>query len=98
MSSPLRVKLVASGANRTATELLVTYDRQTPRSGVPVILRDEAGAEVARALSDFDGYALFDALALTTWRAEAAGHRTESVALSREQPDKSLRVLIAPRQ
>ena len=78
--------------------LLVAGDRQAPRSGVPVILRDEAGEEVARAFSDFEGYVLFDGLALTTWRAEAAGHSTGSVALSRDQPDKSLRVLIAPRQ
>ncbi len=76
--------------------VLVTGDRQTPRAGVPVTLRNAAGREIARALSDFDGYVLFDGLMFGTWQVEAGGQSSELFALSRTQPDQSQRLLIPP--
>ncbi len=74
--------------------LLVAGDERTPRSGVPVILRDEEGREVARARSDFDGFVLFEGLGFGAYRAEAAGQSGEATAVSREAPDAQLRLLI----
>lgn len=74
--------------------LLVAGDRRTPRSGVPVILRDAAGGEVARAVSDFDGYVLFDALAYGTFVAEAGGQTVPGLAISRAVPDAQVRLLL----
>jgi hypothetical protein len=74
--------------------LLVAGDRQTPRSGVAVILRDGEGREVARALSDFDGYVLFDALAFGTFRAGAAGQESAAVTITPDAPDASARLLV----
>ena len=74
--------------------VLVAGDRQTPRSGVPVILRDAEGGEVARAISDFEGYVLFDALAFGTYRAEAGGQASASLTIARDAPDASTRLLI----
>lgn len=74
--------------------LLVAGDRQTPRSGVPVILRDAAGREVARAVSDFDGYVPLDALAYGTFVAEAGGQIVPGLAISRAVPDAQARLLL----
>jgi hypothetical protein len=74
--------------------LLAAGDRQTPRSGVPVILRDGEGREVARALSDFDGYVLFDALGFGAFRAEAAGQVSPPLTIARDAPDAATRVLL----
>ena len=68
--------------------------RRTPRSGVPVILRDAAGREVARAVSDFDGYVLFDALAYGTFAAEAGGQTVPRLTISRAAPDAQGRLLL----
>jgi hypothetical protein len=76
--------------------LLAANDRQTPRAGVPVVLRDAAGKEIARAMTDFDGYALFDGLAFGVWKAEAAGQSTAPITLSRTDPDARQRLLIPP--
>lgn len=74
--------------------LLVAGDERTPRSGVPVVLRDAEGREAARALSDFDGFVLFEGLAFGTYRAEAAGQTGAALTLSREAPDGAARLLI----
>ncbi len=76
--------------------LLVAGDRQTPRSGVPVVLRDDTGREVARAVTDFDGFVLFDALPFGNFRAEAHGQVSAPLALSREAPDGVTRLLLPP--
>ncbi len=74
--------------------LLVAGDERTPRSGVPVILRDAQGGEAARAVTDFDGYVLFEGLAFGTFRAEAAGLASGPLPVSRETPDARTRLLI----
>jgi hypothetical protein len=74
--------------------LLVAGDQRTPRSGVVVVLRDAAGAEAARARTDFDGYALFEGLPFGTFRAEAAGQTGAALTVSREAPDGQGKVLI----
>jgi hypothetical protein len=76
--------------------LLAAGDKRTPRSGVPVILRDDQGREVARAVTDFDGFVLFDALAFGSWQAEAAGQKSAALILSRDQPEEGVRLLIPP--
>lgn len=89
VSMPLRPT-----ASIEAQVLLVAGDERTPRSGVPVILRDEEGREVARARSDFDGFVLFEGLGFGTYRAEASGQSGEAIAVSREAPDAQLRLLL----
>ena len=77
--------------------LLVAGDRQTPRSGVPVVLRDAAGREVARAVTDFDGYVLFDALADGSFAPEAGGQTLAALTVSRAAPDAQARLLLPAR-
>lgn len=74
--------------------LLVAGDERTPRSGVAVVLRDAAGGEAARGLSDFDGFVLFEGLPFGGYRAEAAGQTGAALTVSREAPDASARLLI----
>jgi hypothetical protein len=74
--------------------LLVAGDQRTPRSGVAVVLRDAAGREAARAVSDFDGYVLFEGLPFGTFRAEAAGQTGAALTVSRDAPDASALLLI----
>ncbi len=76
--------------------VLVAGDQRTPRAGVPVILRNEAGAEAARAVTDFDGFVLFEGLPFGTYRAEAAGQGSAGLAVSRARPDQAIKLLIAP--
>jgi hypothetical protein len=76
--------------------VLAAGDQRTPRSGVPVVLRDAAGREAARAVTDFEGYALFDGLAFGQWQAEAVGYRAQILELTREHSDQTTRILIAP--
>lgn len=76
--------------------VLVAGDRRTPRSGVPVVLRDAGGKEAARAVTDFEGFVLFEALPFGTYRAEAAGQESASLSVSRAVPDISARLFIAP--
>jgi hypothetical protein len=76
--------------------VLVAGDRRTPRGGVPVTLRDAKGQEFARAVTDFDGYVLFDGLPFGSWQAEAAGQSTAPLAVSRDAPDNQAKLLIAP--
>ena len=66
-------------------------------TGVPVVLRDAAGREVDRAVSDFDGYVLFDALAYGSFAAEAGGQVLPGLAISREVPDAQARLLLPAR-
>jgi hypothetical protein len=75
--------------------VLAAGDALTPRAGVPVALRDAAGREVARAVTDFAGYALFDGLAFGRWQAEAAGHLAPVIEVAREARDHQARILIA---
>jgi hypothetical protein len=75
--------------------LLVAGDTRTPRAGVPVILRDAEGREAAQARTDFDGFVLFEGLPFGAYQAEAAGQRSATLAVSREAPEASGRVLIA---
>ncbi len=74
--------------------VLVAGDQRTPRAGVPVVLRDAAGAEAARAVTDFDGFVLFEGLAFGTYRAEAAAQTSGGLAVSRETPDTAIKLLI----
>lgn len=74
--------------------VLVAGDQRAPRSGVTVVLRDGAGGEAARAVTDFDGYVLFEGLALGTYSAAAAGQETPALAVSREAPDAAARLLL----
>lgn len=76
--------------------LLAANDRQTPRSGVPVVLRNLAGEEVARAITDFDGYVLFDGLKFGSWQVEAGAQASTPISLSRAAPDARRSLLIAP--
>jgi len=76
--------------------VLVAGDRRTPRGGVPVTLRDAKGQEFARAVTDFDGYVLFDGLPFGSWQAEAAGQSTAPLGVSRDAPDNQAKLLIAP--
>lgn len=64
-------------------------DRLTPRSGIPVVLKDGEGREVARAQSDFEGYVLFEGLPLGRWQVEAAGQSVPGIALSVDRPEAS---------
>jgi len=75
--------------------LLVAGDARTPRSGVPVILRDAEGREAARALTDFDGFVLFEGLGFGAFHTEAAGQRSAALAVTPEAPEARGRVLIA---
>jgi hypothetical protein len=81
-----------------AQVLLVAGDSRTPRSGVPVILRDGEGREVARNVTDFEGFVLFDGLVLGPWTVEADGQSSPALALSRSEPDQRTSILIAPPQ
>ncbi len=76
--------------------VLIAGDRRTPRSGVPVVLRNGAGQEIARAITDFDGYVLFDGLAFGSWQAAAAGQVSPVIDVTRGDPDQRTRILIAP--
>jgi hypothetical protein len=74
--------------------LLAAGDALTPRPGVAVVLRDSEGQEVARAVSDFDGFVLFEGLPFGTYRAEAAGQVSAGLPVSREAPERTGRVLL----
>ncbi len=74
--------------------LLQTGDTRTPRSGMPVILSDAQGQEIARSVTDFEGYALFEGLAFGEWRVNAAGQALAALSLSRAEPVRSVRHLI----
>lgn len=89
----LPVPLRATGSIELQV-LLASGDRLTPRSGVPVILRDGEGREVARARTDFDGYVLFDALPFGNWQVEAGGQNAKPFALSLDEPDQTGRILL----
>jgi hypothetical protein len=97
---PGEVRAVAMPLRPTGTVevqvLLAAGDERTPRAGVPVVLRDVAGKETARAVTDFEGYALFSGLAFGQWQAEAVGYRAQILELTREHSDQTARILIAP--
>lgn len=76
--------------------LLQVGEEQVGRSGVEVVLRDEDGREVARALSDFAGFVLFEGLDFGTYRVEAAGQAAGGLTLTREEPDCATSLLIPP--
>lgn len=78
--------------------LLVVGDRRTPRSGVPVRLLDGEGREIARSVTDFAGYALFDGLGFGEWQARAAGQASRVIEVSRDLPYQSAQILVAPAQ
>lgn len=71
--------------------LLQTGDTRTPRAGMPVILSDAGGREVARAVTDFEGYALFEGLAFGEWQVNAAGQQLAPLTLSRARPNSTAR-------
>lgn len=77
--------------------LLVAGDQRTPRSGVVVDLYDGEGRKTAHAVTDFDGYVLFDGLGFGKWQAGAAGQDAPSIDLSRDRPDQAVRLLIPAR-
>ncbi|MFM7350396.1 MAG: hypothetical protein ACKO01_13085, partial [Erythrobacter sp.] len=59
------------------------------------VLRDAAGKETARAITDFDGFVLFEALPFGTYRAEAAG-QAAGLTVSCAASDAHAKLLIAP--
>jgi len=69
-------------------------DERIGRAGVFVALFDEAGREVARSLTDFAGFVLFEGLPFGTDRVEAAGQSAKGLALSRDKPDAATTLLI----
>jgi hypothetical protein len=79
-----------------ARVLLAAGDTRTPRSGVPVVLRDATGKEVARSVTDFEGYVLFEGLKLGSWQIEAGGQTAVPLTLSRSEPDKRATILVPP--
>lgn len=91
---PLAVPLRPTGSLE-AQILLQAGDDRVPRAGVSVVLRDAKGGEVARALTDFAGYVLFDGLAFGTYAIEAEGQTESGLSLSREEPDNSASLVLA---
>ena len=79
-----------------AQVLLVAGDMRTPRSGVAVVLRDASGRETARAVTDFEGYVLFEGLAFGTWTVAVGEQASIGLALSRTEPDRQTSILISP--
>jgi hypothetical protein len=77
--------------------LLVAGDQRTPRSGVVVNLYDGEGRKTAHAVTDFDGYVLFDGLGFGKWQAGAEGQDAPFIDLSRDRPDQAVRLLIPAR-
>jgi hypothetical protein len=92
---PLPIPLRPSGSIE-AQVLLVAGDARTPRSGVPVTLHDASGQEVARSITDFDGYVLFDGLALKTWSVRSAGEVSFDLTLAPTERDKRVSLLVSP--
>jgi hypothetical protein len=76
--------------------ILVTATARTPRSGVPVTLHDSSGHLVARAVTDFEGFVLFDGLAFGCFHVEAAGQSSPVLTLSRNDPVQMAELLLPP--
>ena len=76
--------------------LLVTGTARTPRSGVPVTLHDARGNPVARGVTDFEGYVLFEGLPFGHYSVEAAGQSSADIALPRGEPNRQISVLVPP--
>jgi len=76
--------------------LLVTGTARTPRSGVPVTLHDARGNPVVRGVTDFEGYVLFEGLPFGRFSVEAAGQTSTDIALSRDEPNRQISVLLPP--
>jgi hypothetical protein len=76
--------------------LLVTGTARTPRSGVPVTLHDARGNPVVRGVTDFEGYVLFEGLPFGRYSVEAAGQSWADIALSRDEPNRQISVLLPP--
>jgi hypothetical protein len=95
---PGEVRQLAVPLRRTGSievqVLLAAGDARTPRSGVPVTLRDSRGNAAARGVTDFEGYVLFDGLSLGRFFVEAAGQSSPALALSRAAPDQQTTVLM----
>jgi len=91
----LAIPLRPTGSVEVET-LLQVGEEQVGRSGVEVVLRDEDGREVARALSDFAGFVLFEGLDFGAYRVEAAGQAAGGLTLTREEPDRATILLIPP--
>ena len=89
----LAIPLRPTGSLEVET-LLQVGDERLGRSGVEVVLRDEGGREIARALSDFAGFVLFEGLGFGTYRVEAAGQAASGLGLTRNEPDLATSLLI----
>ena len=93
---PGEVRTLSIPMRRTGSiEVLVRLaagDARTPRSGMPVTLHDRQGREVAHQLTDFEGYALFDGIALERWQVEASGQRTPAIDLTVERSERSVTI------
>ena len=76
--------------------LLVAGDARTPRSGVPVTLRDASGNPVAHGVTDFEGYVLFDGLPHGLFHVEAAGQSSPDLSLSHTEPDQQATIFVPP--
>lgn len=76
--------------------LLAAAQNDTPLSGVPALLLDAEGREVARSVSDFEGYVLFEGLAFGPYTVSAGSRAAPPVTLSRAAPDTQLRLRLAP--
>jgi len=76
--------------------LLVSATSRTPRSGVPVTLHDADGNPVARGVTDFEGYVLFEGLPLGRFHVEAGDQSSPDLSLSHTEPDQKTNVLMPP--
>lgn len=90
---PLAIPLQRTGSIE-ARVMLVDGDVRTPRSGVAIVLFDAQGRKIGSKATDFDGFVLFDALPLGTFRVEAAGQVGPDVTLTRTASDLAATLLV----
>jgi hypothetical protein len=70
--------------------LLQAGENLVPRSGIEVVLRDAAGAETARALSDFAGFVLFEGLPFAEYSTSVSGRSMDGLTIDPDRPDRSI--------
>jgi hypothetical protein len=77
--------------------LLQAGENLVPRSGVEVVLRDGAGNEAARGITDFAGFALFEGLKFGEYSASVAGRSEGPLAVSAQTPDHTISLILPQR-
>lgn len=93
---PLPIPIHPTGSIEARVQL-AAGDARTPLAGITITLLDAQGREAARALTDFDGYVLFEGLAFGNWTVAAGEHVSPSLSLSRTERDRQTSILIPPR-